>query len=85
MINFEKQFDNIESKLTRQTKLFLNDASKNRLSNRDKIYISKIFDWYKKDFIESDGSVIQFINAYVDTKFVSPTVYYTEYSWELND
>ena len=76
---------NIESKLTHQTKLFLNDKSKNRLNNRDKIYISKIFDWYKEDFIQASGSVIKFINQYSDLKLEAPQILYTQYSWELNN
>ena len=53
--------------------------------NRDKIYISKIFDWYKEDFIQASGSVIKFINQYSDLKLEAPQILYTQYSWELNN
>ncbi len=49
------------------------------------VYVSKIFDWYQKDFTEN-GTIRQFINQH---RFVSiPQEYdikYMEYDWRLND
>lgn len=49
------------------------------------VYVSKIFDWYRKDFTGT-GTIRQFINQH---RFVSiPQAYdikYMEYDWRLND
>lgn len=75
--------DNLQSKLTSQTKRFLNDSSKNKFGSNE-IFISKIFDWYKADFTKN-GTVIDFINKYRTEQLSSPTIKYSEYSWDLNN
>ncbi|MBL4862358.1 MAG: DUF547 domain-containing protein [Crocinitomicaceae bacterium] len=74
---------NIDSQLTQQTKKFLNDTSKNKLWS-DSIQISELFDWYEEDFTKN-GTLIDFINKYRDTKLSNPTISYIAYSWDLND
>ncbi|MBT8376055.1 MAG: DUF547 domain-containing protein, partial [Bacteroidia bacterium] len=74
----------LEEQLNNVTKTFLSDASKNELS-KDKIKISKIFKWFKKDF-EQNGSVIDFINKYVDYEILKDAdIDYLNYNWSLND
>lgn len=73
---------NIQSKLTSQTKRFLNDSSKNKFEAKE-IYISKIFEWYKEDFTKN-GTVIDFINKYRTEQMSNPTIKYSDYSWDLN-
>jgi hypothetical protein len=73
----------LNSQLTRQTKLFLADGSKNSFDKKE-ITISPIFDWYKVDFTRN-GTVIDFINKYRDTDIKSNVkISYGEYSWKLN-
>jgi hypothetical protein len=74
---------NLQSKLTSQTKKFLNDTSKNEFDKKE-INISKIFDWYSADFNKS-GTTIDFINKYRTEQLKSPKVEYKEYSWDLNN
>ena len=69
--------------LTQQTKKFLADKGKNDFSNSKSIKISKIFEWYKADFTKN-GSVVDFINKYSETKLNSPKISYMDYSWDLN-
>lgn len=75
---------NLEEQLTKATKEFLTDTSKNELS-KDKIKLSKIFKWFKKDF-EQNGSLIDFLNTYSDI-LVSEKAKksFMDYNWNLND
>lgn len=75
---------NIETQLTKATKEFLNDASKNEISE-DHIKLSKIFKWFKKDF-EQDGDLIDFLNQYSDVNISSSAKKsFKDYNWNLND
>ena len=76
---------NLSSQLTKQTKRFLADKSKNDFSDSTNIKISSIFDWYKGDFVKKEGSVISFINKYRTEQLTNPKISYLEYLWGLND
>lgn len=76
--------DKLDEQLTRMTKAFLNDPSKNKISS-DKLVISKIFDWYKSDFDKS-GGVKAFIRKYSGTNVKdNASVSYMDYNWNLNE
>ncbi len=78
--------EKVQSQLNSLTKKALNDAayvSVNDASNT--VQVSKIFDWYKDDFIQKSGSVIAFINVYRTAAIATNyTVSYFNYSWDLN-
>ncbi|SDS20947.1 DUF547 domain-containing protein [Winogradskyella sediminis] len=75
---------NLETQLTKATKEFLNDASKNEISE-DHIKLSKIFKWFKKDF-EHDGDLIDFLNQYSDVKIShAAKKSFKDYNWDLNN
>lgn len=74
----------LNTQLSRATKNFLSDISKNDLSNSSDIKISQLFDWYKTDF-NKDGDVTIFINKYIQTPLDNPTISYLDYSWKLNN
>jgi hypothetical protein len=73
---------NLDMQLTKQTRKFLADKTKNILSSK-KIQISKIFEWYKADF-DKVGGVVSFIEQYSSTAFNKPAIQYMPYSWDLN-
>lgn len=75
--------NNLQAKLTSQTKRFLRDMSKNKFGDKE-IQISKLFEWYAADFTKN-GTVIDFINKYRTEQLVSPTIKYMDYSWDLNN
>lgn len=77
--------DNVSSRMTRMAKAFINDPSKNVITEK-KIKISKIFDWYKEDFVKSDRTLIQYLNKYSKVT-ISPNakVEYLDYNWSLNE
>ena len=71
--------NNIEELLYTQTRNFINSQA-NDLS-LTKIKVSKVFEWYKKDF----GDVTTFINKYSKTKINSNAlISYKDYNWNLN-
>lgn len=76
--------EKLEQQLTKATKDFLNDSSKNTLT-ADKMELSKIFQWFTKDFTQN-GSLIDFINQYYETEISSQAKKtFKEYNWDLNE
>ncbi|MBX9632625.1 MAG: DUF547 domain-containing protein [Burkholderiales bacterium] len=90
--------DRIDRQLEEQAERFLSDRSRNRWSDGN-LEISKIFDWYKKDFTagyKGITSVEQFLGKYAalladkpdDQKAIRDgrvKVKYLDYDWALND
>lgn len=75
---------NIQSLLTSNTKAALSNPAFNKVSS-DKASLSKLFDWYKADFVKSEGSVENFVNKYANTKINKNTkIDYMDYNWDLN-
>ena len=75
---------NLETQLTNATKEFLADTNRNEIS-RDRIKISKIFNWFSKDF-KQNSSLIDFINLYSDVQVSSNAKKsFMDYNWDLND
>ena len=71
---------NLNTFLDQQTRSFINDTNHNQISP-DRIKISKIFEWYAKDF----GNLIDFLNKYSEVKInANAKVEYGEYDWRLN-
>ncbi len=74
---------NLNTLLESQTKRFINDNAMNAISEKS-AQISNIFDWYKVDFTKN-GSVIDFLNKYVNTTINSDAkITYKDYNWNLN-
>jgi len=72
--------ENIEAALDKLTKEFIANTAANQIS-KDKVSISKIFDWYKEDF----GDLVQFLNKYSSTQIApDATVSFNDYNWKLN-
>jgi len=75
---------NLETQLTNATKAFLSDPERNSLSE-NRIQISKIFQWFSKDF-KDNGGLIQFLNQYSDvTISAKAKKSYKDYNWNLNE
>ncbi|RKN16818.1 DUF547 domain-containing protein, partial [Aquimarina sp. AD1] len=61
----------------------INDPSKNIITNNE-VNISKVFDWYAKDF--DNGDIKSYINRYSKVKIdKSSKINYLEYDWSLNE
>ena len=75
--------DLLEKQLNLLSKSFINNASKNSLQ-KERIKISKLFEWYKDDFTLK-GSVVDFLNQYAETPINSNAqISYKDYNWNLN-
>ena len=76
--------EKLETQLTNATVEFLEDSSKNELSENS-IKISKIFKWFTKDF-KTNGTLIDFLNQYSRVNISNKAKKsYKDYSWDLND
>lgn len=70
----------LNADLNRQTKKFINNRKYNQISAKS-AKLSKIFEWYAKDF----GNVKTYINKYSNTKLKSNAkITYNNYDWKLN-
>ncbi|MEC3906818.1 DUF547 domain-containing protein [Tamlana sp. 2201CG12-4] len=82
--NYAFVASNLEDQLTLATKVFLNDHSKNNISENS-IELSKIFQWFAKDF-KQNGSLIDFLNQYSDIKISDKAKKrFKDYDWNLNE
>jgi hypothetical protein len=74
------------TQLEEQTKKFLQDEERNRLTN-NALKITPLFDWYEEDFVSAAGSVKAFLNPYfpkVNLEKDPRKIEYTDYDWNLN-
>jgi hypothetical protein len=75
---------NLEEQLTQVTKDFLADSERNSISENN-IQISKIFQWFAKDF-KQNGSLIDFLNQYSTIKISAKAKKtFKDYNWDLNE
>ncbi|MGE4130158.1 MAG: DUF547 domain-containing protein [Bdellovibrionales bacterium] len=75
----------LDAQLDEQMKLWLADESRNNLSDKKKIKISKIFDWYKSDFESWGGGILKVIEKHSGQSLSEPKITFLEYDWSLND
>ena len=76
----------LNNQLNSSMENFLAEPIKNRYdASSNTLYISKIFDWFSKDFTKQ-GSVINFIKKGMKVEIPeSAKIIYTEYDWNLNE
>ena len=77
----------LNAQLDDQSRSFVNDIAKNRLTPADKPQVSAIFDFYPGDFKKNGSRTVQeFINRYAQDK-IKPdaALTYLEYNWALNE
>lgn len=75
--------DNVEEALTKLMKDFVNDKTKNKISESS-IQISEIFKWFKEDFTKGQ-TLIEFLNKYSSVTIKKDAkITYMKYNWSLN-
>ncbi len=86
LASFAYRPETLDQQLDERTRKSLNNADFIRLDTRRKtVAVSKIFDWYEKDFTKNGQTVLQFINQYRNSKIADDfTIEYDEYDWQLN-
>ena len=76
--------NNMEAQLEEAAKNFINDTKRNKLS--EKIALSKIFKWFKKDFVNSNTTVLEYVSKYTLADInTGEKVMYLNYDWNLNE
>ncbi len=77
----------LDKQLTERASAALNNPAWLKIyANDKKVELSKIFEWYKKDFIADGKTELEWINQYRKEKI--PTTYavgFYEYNWALNE
>ncbi|RTY88636.1 DUF547 domain-containing protein [Flavobacterium sp. RSP15] len=74
----------LDKQLTDAARNFMADNTKNTIT-KDKLVISKIFDWFSGDF-KKKGSIIDFISQYSTVKIhPKAKISFKEYNWTLNE
>jgi Protein of unknown function, DUF547 len=78
----------VEVQLDRDTVQFMNNPEKVRFdASAQMLYCSKIFKWYRKDFLKKNTSIPAYVNSYLDSKLPitdSTPIRYLDYDWSLN-
>jgi hypothetical protein len=80
--------DQLSKQLDEQMSLWLQDGSRNQIDTpRQRLKLSKIFDWYEKDFIEWGGGVHAVVAKHLKPKTEISTfeIEYLDYDWNLNE
>ena len=76
--------EQLDAQLADQTRYFINQSGKNKITS-DRLELSKIFSWFKGDFKDTHGSVINFLNEYAAIPIdKNAEISYKEYDWNLN-
>ncbi len=76
--------DNLEAIMERSTRDFLLDESRNRFDRASGVWhLSKIFDWFQKDWGKKED-VVAFIRGYRKDLEAPKKVKYLDYDWALN-
>ena len=82
----------LDSQLNSQADAFLKEPARNRYeAEKNRLVISKIFDWYGADFVKKSGSVQNFIaprlakDVAEEARIKSATLEFQEYNWTLNE
>lgn len=86
LLNKAYTADFVDDQLENQTKISINNPNFVRVDNIKKtVEVSQLFDWYKEDFLDKNGRIIDFINKYRTEKIdESYTIGYYKYDWSLN-
>ncbi|MDH7445623.1 DUF547 domain-containing protein [Aquimarina sp. 2201CG14-23] len=72
----------LNTQLNTLSKAWINDPSNNKIT-KNKVEISKIFEWYSIDFKKG---IIPFLNIHATNEIAADaTITYLEYNWNLND
>jgi len=80
--------ETVRNQLEDDAMRFINNPDKVRYeASTQTLYCSKIFKWYKKDFLQVAASIPDYIRGYLKDDFVSSeeiVIAYLDYDWNLN-
>ena len=75
----------LEERLDAATRAFANDSRHVRVDDdAETVHLSKILDWYRKDFTRDGTTVVEYLNRYREESIPPPyRVRYMDYDWTL--
>ena len=82
--------ENVQGKLEDETRKYLNSPRGTRIDLKENVlYVSKLFDWYREDFVRKSGSIEDFIRLYLEQDAATfldlkPKLDFLPYDWSLN-
>lgn len=85
--------EHLDEQLDEQVRRWLADPARNRFDAKaNKVVVSKIFDWFKDDFVRDAGSVQAWLASHAPEKerewigsAKDLAIEFRDYSWKLND
>lgn len=83
--------EKLDVQLDEQMAVWLNDSTRNQIYAQKKLFeLSKIFDWYKKDFDSWGGGVVAVVRRYSKSQISDEVasqiqLKYLDYNWALNE
>lgn len=87
IVPFAYRPEQLEQQLEQQIALALNDPEFIKVNDAEqKVELSQIFKWYKKDFGGNDAAALAYVNEYRENKIPSSyAIDYYSYDWTLNE
>lgn len=84
LLNTAFEASTLETQLEQVTTDFIR-SSENKIQAAN-VQLSKIFQWYKSDFENNEGSLIDFLNKYSTIRIkADASITYLPYRWDLNE
>src|SRR5262249_9097381 len=85
--------EKLDKQLDAQVQRWLTDSTRNLFdSGHRRAAISRVFDWYRDDFVRDGGSVVGWLATHAPDMYrewlvtlKDSQLSYIEYSWKLND
>ena len=82
----------LDQQLNDSARRFINDPTRNVFNREEKIaYLSMIFNWFEEDFVGHSGSVLNYVQQYVNDLDLARelregtySIKFLEYDWNLN-
>ena len=80
--------DRLQTQLDEDARRFINNQNKVLYDTQSKIlYCSKIFKWYRQDFLKVANSIPDYIKTYLSSALelnAATPIRYLDYNWNLN-
>jgi hypothetical protein len=84
----------LDTQLDEQARIFFSQRDKNYFDlEKREAHLSKIFDWFSKDFGENDEEILLFVSQYLEPELADAIkhdskewdIKHTDYDWDLNE
>lgn len=84
----------LDAQLDEQARIFFSQRDKNYFDlEKKKAYLSKILDWFSKDFGKNDEEILLFVSRYLEPELADAIkqrpdewdIKHTDYDWDLNE